>query len=392
MLGYISSTRKKSCRGCVKAKRRCDLGYPSCAAARDAEDVVVRLCTPDLPTQPSVVPPPELSPPLPAKTFPTSTIDPAILQSPSTGSSSPESFQSFDSFQDVTQDELDTFRSWFVQQPRICESLLPQVWEPVVLSEAQILSSVERLCSFIPSLVYSGHTEFMHEAQYQTWQPTAFQDLCGISALYLVRTANNAAILRSSIDTKISKLIESSKTWTLANHLAAVQALIVYQIMRLFDPDLGMQDVAERQNRLLEIWTAHLWKRYFNDPQTFASSHDSWIFEESLRRTVLLSVFLRGAWSSITQGGLCDQVPLLARLPVARDAKLWNSDVMEWEIRESCTTPGEKLIAYGDMSNMWRPDRDVDQLTAWEKLLLAPCRKDDPRLLADFAKAEVVDS
>ena len=61
MLGYISSTRKKSCQACVKAKRRCDLGYPICKrcltkglhckypnASVRHEEVIVRQATPDL--------------------------------------------------------------------------------------------------------------------------------------------------------------------------------------------------------------------------------------------------------------------------------------------------------------------------------------------------------
>lgn len=377
MLGYISSTRKKSCQACVKSKRRCDLGYPVCkrcfakglncaypnASVREAE-VVVRQTTPDLLPLADVTGSASSAPVTVAED--PANLDPTFLQSSSSdSSSSPET---------IVPDEL-----WH----SLLESLLPQIWEPRILSEPQVSLIVHELCTFVPSIAYSGRTLFMHESLYQNFQPATFQDSCSLAGLYMVKTSKNLPIIANSIASKVSSLVASSSSWTLSEHLAAVQALIIYQIIRLFDPDLNQQALAERQNHLLELWTATLWKRSFNEPDAFQPNcYESWVFQESLRRTVLMSVFLRGAWCAVTNGGLCNQIPILARLPLTRDVRLFDCNAEEWTKKTPCQNPSGSLIAYGDLSVSWNPDRSVDELAPFERLLLAACRgDDDPRLL-----------
>ncbi|KAF2254903.1 hypothetical protein BU26DRAFT_559551 [Trematosphaeria pertusa] len=375
MLGYISSTRKKSCRQCVKSKRRCDLGFPCCkrcftkgldcaypnASVREAE-VVIRQATPEF--APLVGSEVTLGPAEP----PSRDVDLALLQSE--GSSSPESEPGPLRLSHRT-----------CREPRICKELMTHLWCPCYLTEAQVMFLCGRMCAMVPTLAYSGHTPFIHEALYRNSQPTAYQDSCSLSALYLAKTERNRSILTTSIDDKIAALVASSHGWSLTDHLAAVQALIIYQIIRLFDPDLGAQAQADRQNRLLEVWTAHLWKRSFNEPASFKTCYDAWVFYESIRRTVLMSVFLRGGWSCVNQGGLCDQVPVLARLPLTKDGSLWECDSAAWEQRGPCDKGVDCLIAYGDLSLGWKPGTDPEQLTGFQRMLLAACRgRDDPSL------------
>ncbi|KAF2681281.1 hypothetical protein K458DRAFT_309863 [Lentithecium fluviatile CBS 122367] len=376
MLGYISSTRKKSCRQCVKAKRRCDLGFPCCrrcfakglacaypnASVREAE-VIIRQTTPDL--APLHGPAEEVgfglgpSGPgeLPEQEHVGAIIDPALLQ------------------------------SWEVQQPTpsIRRELLPDIWAPSYLNEDQVCFLIDRLCSLVPSLVFSGHNAFIHQSLYAKQQPSAYEDSCALSALYLAKTPQNAPVITRSIENKIKGLVAARRTWSLTEHLAAVQAMIIYQAIRLFDPELEVQATAAGQNRFLEAWTAALWRRSFREPATFPSAWDAWVFYESLRRTVLISVFLRGGWSCINRGGLCDQIPVLAKLPLERYDVLWGvSDEGEFEMRRGMGKEAkESLVAYGEWAAEWRGGRDdVGGLTEWQRMLLAACRgKDDPRLL-----------
>lgn len=384
MLGYISSTRKKSCRQCVKAKRRCDLGFPCCrrcftksldcaypnASVREAE-VVIRQTTPDLApvTNTTALGPPE-PPPAP------SSIDPILLQSPD-ATSSPESDKSCENTQAQPCGE-------HCYEPRVPKQLLPQLWAPSYLNREQVLFSVSAMWNFVPALAHAGHNAFIHEKLYRDHQPPAYQDSCSLSALYLAKTKQNIPILTKSIDSKIAALVAASPTWTLTEHLAAVQALIIYQVIRLFDADLAQQPRAAGQNRLLENWTARLWKRFLREPPataSFATPFAAWVFAESVRRTVLMSVFLRGGWSCVTRDGVCDQVPLLARLPLSRDDSLWSTDEELFAAQHRCM--GECLVAYGDYGLEWKPGRDdPKQLSDYQRLLLVPCRGgDDPRLL-----------
>lgn len=168
-------------------------------------------------------------------------------------------------------------------------------------------------------------------------------------------------------------------------HLAAVQSLVIYQIIRLFDPDMHLCQSAEKDNSLLEIWSAHLWKRSFTDPPSFHSPYEKYVFNESLRRTIIMSVFTRCAWSVLTKGGLADQVPVLARLPFYNDLEAWRCMPAEWERRYEGVVDEEEegLVTYGEWAVQWDGQRDVE-LDPFGRLLLATCLgKQDPRLLVE---------
>lgn len=112
-----------------------------------------------------------------------------------------------------------------------------------------------------------------------------------------------------------------------------------------------------------------------------------------------MSVFVRGAWSCVTQNGLCDQIPILARLPLTLDVKLWDSSETEWSERgekvgSTCPLESAVLTAYGDLSVSWEPGkRSVEELGAFERLLLVACRGgDDLRLLRTYQGCQGYDN
>jgi hypothetical protein len=208
----------------------------------------------------------------------------------------------------------------------------------------------------------------------------AYQDSCSLSALYLLKTDKNRSLIKSSIDAKISALIAMSTSWSLAEQLAAVQALTIYEIIRLFDTDLNVQGLVAEQNKLLKRWTAQLWKRSFNEPQTFPSPYASWVVYESLRLTVLISTSVRGVWGCVKNNGLCDVVPILAGLPMTKDRQLWGLNGQAWANKTRCRQEKDSLIAYGDFSLSWNADEeDVMELPEFEKMLLVVCRGDELR-------------
>jgi hypothetical protein len=405
MLGYISSTRKKSCYACVHSKRRCDLGYPYCkrcfikgldchypnAAPRQSSryipaEVVIRQRTPDL------------TPPLLCETSSLTEIpvdidgtlgdtscplfEPQVESlSESTGSSSsPEALQvlRFIAHEPRT---LEPFNCR--PQPRLTRYLPPELSVPKYLNEEQVFYVINGLCNFVPGMAYTGSTTFLHKNLYQHHQPQAYQDCVALTALYLTKTSRNHRILANSIDSKISSLIAASTTWTLTEHLAAVQALIVYQVIRLFDPDLKLQAEAVKHNPLLERWGAQLCKRFYSEPPKHESCYDSWVFNESVRRTIMVSVSTRCGWSVLMRGGVADLVHVLVRLPITKDVGAWHCEQDEWNRRMESWTPGkERLITYGDLSTLWNKERCVQALDPFEKYLLVACRGgDDPRLL-----------
>lgn len=469
MLGYISSTRKKSCRQCVKAKRRCDLGFPCCkrcsikaldcaypnAEANHKAEVVIK-ATPNLslptttaaPTIESTAGPvcldfgapmepigsgldftskdwdgwiPEMGLGMAASVGACQTagmeaaMDPTILlpSSGSDGSVSPppantndvwSALDALENWEDADRFSSDPFRqdlqlysgdsssnsdgSSSSRSPSPPSSggpgrtLLPEIWAPSYLNPFQVRYVSSALRSFIPALAKNGHNSFIHAKLYEIEQPSAYQDAVALASLHATKTKNTLPILRKTINSKIAGLIATSHTWTLEEHLAAVQAMIVYQTMRLFDPAMKQQAEAAPHNDLLALWAAHLWKRSFTSPVTLPACHSAWIFYESLRRTVLLSVVLRGGWHCATHDGICNQVAVLARLPLSTDEALWTESEDDFTTRTPCYKKREALVSYGDWAQDWKPGRDdPTRLSDFQRMLLIACRgKEDPRL------------
>ncbi|KAJ4325975.1 hypothetical protein N0V94_000340 [Neodidymelliopsis sp. IMI 364377] len=261
--------------------------------------------------------------------------------------------------------------------------LWPEVAAPAYLNDDQVQYVLRALRSYVPSMAYTGSTPFLHQNLWQSYQPESYQDCVSISALYLCKTSANTALIANSINSKVANLRVASKSWDLLEHLAAVQTLVIYQIIRLFDTSLAQQAQAQKHNVLLETWAAQLWKRSFNEPTLLANCYETWVFNESLRRTIMMSVFVRCAWSLYARDGLADQVPVLAHIPFTKDLRAWKFDPEDWK---SIVLPGmlaeDGLTAYKDFTCKWSEKDEVEALDPFERLLLAACRgADDPRLL-----------
>ncbi|KAF2501342.1 hypothetical protein BU16DRAFT_500377 [Lophium mytilinum] len=389
MLSYISATRRKSCGACVKAKRRCDLGYPCCnrcftkglvckyasldrcnlVGSRPQAEVVVRQTSPEITDRRRRLITPSDSesvwtPPEPGW--------PSVEGVESSFSRAERSFSETSVYPSPRHGSQSQSPSWGHYQTPTLPSPAPQIWEPCSLNNLQINFVIEQLSTYVRSFAYAGSTPFIHPTLYEKWEPVAYQDACALSALYILKTPRNKNTISKSISAKISALISSSSFWNLPDHLAAVQALMIYQIIRLFDGELDQRHVAEKHNAVLEKWTAELWRRSFAEPMSFPSEHQSWIFYESLRRTVLMSVFLRGAWWCVNNGGVCNQCPTLNRLPFTVDPQLWELEDGDWAA-ELSTRAAKGMATYGQYARAFDPENQ-GELGVFERMLLVACR------------------
>ncbi|EUC40828.1 hypothetical protein COCMIDRAFT_107770 [Bipolaris oryzae ATCC 44560] len=411
MLGYISSTRKKSCTACVKAKRRCDLGYPFCkrcfvkgldcayptppktpVSVRDTEIVIRHTDTPPRDSsQPATATIASAS--ATAATNAATSVepdcdfarDPWIVLRRDGGESSESDEASLSSSSESSPEVWMGHDNSLTARLPLRRTLLPTVVVPVLLNEQQSTFVIEGLCSLVTSMACSGTTHFLHRNLFADHdQPVAYQDCVALSALYMAQNASYTGnILVNSINAKIAALVKEAPTWSLMQHLAAVQALIIYQIIRLFDPILGAQEQAVKHNVLLEQWATSLFHRSCYDMPFFADERSRWVFTESLRRTLFMAVFTRCSWSVFTCGGLASQVHVLAGMPLTKDLGRWSQEEDKALCQgESMQSQEQELISYVDMSVDWSHDKSVEELGSFGQLLLVPCRgRDDVRLL-----------
>lgn len=112
----------------------------------------------------------------------------------------------------------------------------------------------------------------------------------------------NSPIILRSIESRVNDLLSSPPPITPLDCLAYTQALILYQIIRLFDGDIGARASAERtipslENSAIALF-AHV-RFHFSTPFSLPTYPVSptktfwqdWILQESMRRTLLFTFY-----------------------------------------------------------------------------------------------------
>ncbi|PTB76745.1 hypothetical protein M440DRAFT_1332689 [Trichoderma longibrachiatum ATCC 18648] len=377
------STRKKSCSACVAGKRRCDLDLPSCGRCRKARKdcvypwmMAVGGSEQDL----GVV-----SPPLSVGADVTQDMS-RIWQAgmdTSSGSSSGSSTSGGPGAASayLSPDPLST-----TVPPPLVPCLLSQLDEYMLQNQGQALlslspglgpmdspspgppSATEFAAS--PEFVYfditntpvttgsifqsrtewaasrfamqpqilamTGQNCFVHHTQVASSE--VLQEALAASALHCMRNTANAALVRGEIAKRVARLVGSiRRAVTCASEAAALdllpalQALVVYQCIRFFSrDDVGERMRAERDEAIVQSLLVALYPRLRSFTKTM-DGWSSWIYYESMRRTVLTAEILSGTYNFLKQGWDQAEARTL-QLKFTAQAALWEArTAVEWE-------------------------------------------------------------
>ncbi|MCJ1303252.1 hypothetical protein MMC08_006060 [Hypocenomyce scalaris] len=253
--------------------------------------------------------------------------------------------------------------------------------ELTTLTAEQVDFCIGQFKACVPQLVQQNRSPFIHPLSYQHQPPNIYQDLLGVSAMYCQKVPQNQAVVSAMLDGRISSLVvasNSSSAWSIEDYLVGVQALIVYQIIRLFDGDIRQRANAERHFTMLEAWTGRLHSAsniFYNDFSSDKSLYQRWVFIESARRTVIMSVMVQAMYSHI-KDGVCSSVPLLATLPMSVNGALWNMSEEDWW--QSTLGFGSDLLTYQEFVDQWSGGATF-QTDAFETILLVACKHHSKR-------------
>lgn len=224
----------------------------------------------------------------------------------------------------------------------------------------------QELKSYPRAFAEAGENAFIHRLLYRDMAPAPIRKAFMVSAAYMLKTQANEAMLFQTIESEVRDLMQSTLI-TIEDQLAFVQALLVYQIIRLFDGDIRQRVIAEQHLELLKQSTVQLQMAY--DIQEAASSPSSrrWVLDESIRRTVLTSYLVLGVYSMIKEG-FCDYVDTIVRLP-------YSSRPLEWESPsppQSTSTATPDVIPLRAFDDKWESG-NMGPVTSLEKTLLVAC-------------------
>ncbi|KAK1986301.1 hypothetical protein LZ30DRAFT_746567 [Colletotrichum cereale] len=115
----------------------------------------------------------------------------------------------------------------------------------------------------------NGVAPFIHPALYLPTTndadglPPVLQDCFCACAAYAAKNEENSALVIGVVEAKATALlyVPEQATWTLPQQVAALQALVMYQIMRWFDGDIRQRVLADSAEPVLAAWTSALQSR-----------------------------------------------------------------------------------------------------------------------------------
>lgn len=194
----------------------------------------------------------------------------------------------------------------------------------------------KRFAGIPKAFVEQAQTSFIHRSLMQIHPDPALQDALSVAALYFLRNDSNRLLVIRNLEYKARQLIETTilQIATQASLLAATQALLIYQLIRIFDGDIRLRAQAEAEESVLTTWTnklrscmCQLTSRSSGaegEPSQASSSSEwqSWLMEESIRRTVIMSLMLKGIYGFLKTGH--DTVQDL-QLSFSAHASLWSA-------------------------------------------------------------------
>lgn len=404
------SLRRKSCDACFKGRRKCDRDYPTCGTCqrtkKDCHYVYAPISSARLPDDPisadtdtaaSVPTHPDIS----YLELEGDQSDPLSNDAaPGTARCSSTSLQ------------RNSPSSWSSSASSGAPPTLPKLNVPNFLG---CLGEVQRIEGSTDSwrwviaelkrcprdFATRGETLFLHKNLYHDAMPRAIRAALGTSAAFCMLEEDRRQLLFRAVDAEVLELLRdpplmdpddgrgqggnnasgsSGGGSTLIDELARLQAIILYQMMRIFGGGLEQHIIVEQQRGLLTTWALQLLRRSqaelggdgdrLSDDVGQVGCWNSWIVAESIRRTVLVVYMFYGMYSLATHG-FCAEIPTLSKLPVSTAPASWHSEAAYMARNRS--GEARKTLTYEEFTQAWAVSRP-ERLDLFDKFLVVPCK------------------
>lgn len=163
-------------------------------------------------------------------------------------------------------------------------------------------------------MVLDGGTPWSHPALYRDSMPACLEDAVAACALHRAKNAVNTPMIQRVIEQRYQRLLAASMppTTSVTDLMARTHALLLYQIMLFFDDSPVARALAEETSSSLSDAATALMQfvRYEDEDEddedvrnpsrniplypltTARALYADWTFQESLRRTLLISFML----------------------------------------------------------------------------------------------------
>ena len=235
--------------------------------------------------------------------------------------------------------------------------------------------TTQRLKTWLKIFHEKGTNSFIHLQRCPGNVREVMTDLMSACALYTSRNQRTERLAFDDISRKVERLkLQGARGFsTPFEAVTCLQALIMYQIIRLFDGDIMLRAGAENDENVVREWTFKVAKylkdvskesnsnseEYLNNPPTWTS----WIFDEAVRRTILASYILQSTYSFLRHGNDRFHCAIL-RLSLTAQSRLWYA-ATEFQFRQAWYETEHltlRVIEWDDVIGKAQPD-DLDDIS-----------------------------
>ena len=216
-------------------------------------------------------------------------------------------------------------QEWFFSQESwMLSHLPPGVQQPELQGDAFLKEYISSVQQWLRQWVLEGQNPFIHSRLYQASIPSCIQDAYTSLTAYFLKNSSNENLTFTTIKERAAQLVDyraAHYPGHVVEQLSQVQALLIYQIICLFDGDISMRAQAEKYLGQLDCWAGQLLQtisgfgegggqhiaaadtdflRPNQDPATMRWKR--WIVAESTRRTWVTATRVQAVYLVLQQG------------------------------------------------------------------------------------------
>ena len=349
--GKMSLSRQKACEGCIKSKRRCDMQVPhcgrchsrgvSCVYSADSSNPMLAPSRSSSSSSTSSLPAPldpdmrwldslVLNPQQLAQQTPLRIAEEEWLNAiitPNTylqGLPTPDDSESNRTTPDaVPSREL-------IQLDKYVRIEKRSLSDDSSLTKAEVDFMWKILESMLKTFTATLQTLFIHPRLYsQSDKPLAITNLFSMCAAYQAKSPQNEDAIFRMLNAEVERLFSSysEDIHDIHINLPLVQALLLYQIIRLFDGNIRQRALGERQQAKLLAWSEKLFQAIESSDKAVLSTMklsewDSWVFWECVKRTVFFVALMDGYYNYL-RDNVCGCSAHIMLLTLSLNRHLW---------------------------------------------------------------------
>ena len=264
----------------------------------------------------------------------------------------------------------------------------------------ELKAYVVKIHRWLTQWVEKGSNPFIHPRLYQTRFPRCILDAYTALSSYLHKTATNEQIVFRIIEDRAKRLVEEHTVFNDSSpgsvgrgsmpldsleHLARVQALLMYQLISLYDGDIRLRHLAETHIPVLSSWMKAMVEHAkldmclgsvifisaYEQPNKGLSISDIahwdnlswyyWIVAESIRRTWVVVSGTQALYIMVQQGG---PTQCQGGMMITACRGVWEAEsALAWE--RMCSERRPELVQMADADKLFAEvtPEDVDEFT-----------------------------